>query len=142
MQPTFVSLWLQRHDRQAQQQFGRLVTTVEPVPSLQPITPVSETEGTEALVEVPKLPPPTRVSRRAVLIGFAAGGIVVASGGLSWRLFNRRAFFTHPGHSDAAYDAARSPNGKRLASTSTNTTIQSWNPLDSSHIFIYPAPWA
>jgi len=137
MQPTFVSLWLQRHDRQAQQQFGRLVTTVEPVPSLQPITPVSETEGTEALVEVPKLPPPTRVSRRAVLIGFAAGGIVVASGGLSWWLLKRRAFFTYRGHSDAAYDVAWSPNGKRIASTSKDTTVQIWDAVDGSHVFIY-----
>jgi WD40 repeat protein len=137
MQPTFVSLWLQRHDRQAQQQFGRLVTTVEPVPSLQPITPVSETEGTEALVEVPKLPSPTRVSRRAVLIGFAAGGVVVASGGLSWWLLKRRAFFTYRGHSDAAYDVAWSPNGKRIASTSKDMTVQIWDAVDGSHVFIY-----
>src|SRR5260370_38925300 len=101
MQPTFVSLWLQRHDRQAQQQFGRLVTTVEPVPSLQPITPVSETEGTEALVEVPKLPPPTRVSRRAVLIGFAARGLLVASGDLFWVLLQNRQIFTCRRRSDA-----------------------------------------
>src|SRR6266446_4871861 len=137
MQPTFVSLWLQRHDRQAQQQFGRLVTTVEPVPSLQPITPVSETEGTEALVAVPKLPPPTRVSRRAVLIGFVAGGIVVASGGLSWWLLKRRAFFTYRGHSDAAYDVAWSPNGKRIASCSKDKTVQVWDAADGGHLFTY-----
>jgi putative effector of murein hydrolase LrgA (UPF0299 family) len=43
MQPAHVSLWLQQHDRQAQQQYGGLITA-EKAPSRQPISPISETE--------------------------------------------------------------------------------------------------
>jgi hypothetical protein len=43
MQPTHVSLWLQQHDRQAQQQYGELVTA-EKAQSRQPISPISETD--------------------------------------------------------------------------------------------------
>ena len=43
MQPMHVSLWLQQHDRQAQQQYGGLVTA-EKAPSRQPISPISETD--------------------------------------------------------------------------------------------------
>ncbi len=46
MQPTHVSLWLQQHDRQAQQQYGELVTA-EKAQSRQPISPISETDIAE-----------------------------------------------------------------------------------------------
>ena len=46
MQPTHVSLWLQQHDRQAQQQYGGLVTA-EKAPSRQLNSPTSETDLAE-----------------------------------------------------------------------------------------------
>jgi hypothetical protein len=137
MQPTFVSLWLQRPNSLAQQHSGSLVTMAEQAPSLQPVSPISETVVTETPVETPKLPPPHKISRRAVILGLAAGGVVVASGGLSWWLLKRRASFTYYGHADATYDAAWSPNGQRIASTSKDTTVQIWDATDGSHVFIY-----
>jgi hypothetical protein len=135
MQPAHVSLWLQQHDRQGQQQYRALVTT-EIAPSMQLIGPVSETDIAETSGEMPR-PSPRKISRRAAMIGLAAGGLVVAGGGLSWWLLKRRASFTYTGHTDWVYDVTWSPDGKRLASCSKDKTVQVWDAATGSRIFTY-----
>jgi WD domain, G-beta repeat len=134
MQPAYVSLWLQKYDRQEQQRYVGL--TAEKAPSRQSINPVSETEETEKSAELPG-PPSSGISRRAVMIGLAAGGVVLAGGGLSWWLFKRRAFFTYTGHTDWVYTVAWSPDGKRLASCSKDKTVQVWDASDGGYVFTY-----
>jgi len=116
MQPAHISLWLQKHDRQAQQQFTGVVTS-EIAPSREPIGPLSETDIAETSGELPR-PSPRRISRRAVVIG-------------------RRAYLTYTGHTDWVYDVAWSPDGTRLASCSKDTTVQIWDAAADSHIFTY-----
>jgi len=135
MQPAHVSLWLQQHNRQTQQQYGGLVTA-EQAASLQPNSPLSETEVTETSEEMPR-PSPHKISRRAVIIGLAAGGVVLAGGVVAQWLLRRRPIFTYTGHSDAVYDVAWSPDGTRLASCSKDKTVQVWDAIDGSHVFTY-----
>jgi hypothetical protein len=134
MQPAHVSLWLQRHNRQPQQWYAGL--TAEQAPSRQLISPISETDLAETSEEMPR-PPSRRISRRAVILGLAASGIVVASGGFAWWLLRRRLIFTYRGHSDAVYDVAWSPDGKRIASCSKDTTVQVWDASDGGHVLTY-----
>jgi hypothetical protein len=135
MQPAHVSLWLQQHDRQGRQQYRALVTA-EIAPSRQLIGPLSETDIAETSGEMPR-PSPRKISRRAVMIGLAAGGLVVAGGGLSWWLLKRRASFTYTGHTDWVYDVAWSPDGKHIASCSKDKTVQIWDAATGSRIFTY-----
>ena len=142
MQPAHVSLWLQQHNRQTQQQYGGLVTA-EQAASLQPNSPLSETEVTETSEEMPR-PSPHKISRRAVIIGLAAGGVVLAGGVVAQWLLRRRPIFTYTGHSDAVYDVAWSPDGTRLASCSKDKTVQVWDAVggdsvaaDGGHVFTY-----
>ena len=86
------------------------------------------------------LRPPSRgISRRAVIIGLATGGIVLAGGGLVFgpSLLRHHPLFTYRGHTDAVFDAAWAPNGKRIASASSDKTVQVWEASDGSHVFIY-----
>ena len=134
MQPAHVSLWLQQHDRQGRQQYRALVTA-EIAPSQQIIGPLSETDIVETSEEMPR-PSPRKISRRAVMIGLAAGGVALA-GGLSWWLLKRRASFTYTGHTDWVYDVAWSPDGTRIASCSKDKTVQIWDAATGSRIFTY-----
>jgi hypothetical protein len=135
MQPASVSLWLQRQDRQGQQQYRGFVTG-EIAPSREPIGLISATAATETPDEIPA-PAPRRISRRALLIGLVAGGVVVAGGGLSWWLLKRRASITYTGHTDWVYDVAWSPDGTRIVSTSKDTTVQIWDATGGSHLYTY-----
>ena len=130
MQPAHVSLWLQKPYREVRQQRG-LLTTAQAT-SLQSDPSTGETEVTET-------PEPARrkISRRALIIGLAAGGVVLAGGGLSWWLLKRRASFTYTGHTDWVYDVAWSPDGTRLASCSKDKTVQIWDATTGGHIFTY-----
>ncbi len=121
MQPAHISLWLQKHDRQAQQQFTGVVTSTI-APSREPIGPLSETDIAETSGEMP-VPSPRKISRRAVMIG--------------WWLLKRRAYLIYTGHTDWVYDVAWSPDGTRLASCSKDTTVQIWDATAGSRIFTY-----
>lgn len=84
-------------------------------------------------------PPSTRISRRAVIIGLATGGIILAGGGLVFgpSLLRHHALFTYRGHTDTVFAMAWAPDGKQIASASGDKTVQVWNAADGSHIFTY-----
>src|SRR5947209_2296544 len=45
--------------------------------------------------------------------------------------------FTYQGHSDYVSAVAWSPDGKRIASASGDHTVQVWNAVDGSHVYVY-----
>jgi hypothetical protein len=55
--------------------------------------------------EMPR-PPSRGISRRAVIIGLATGGIVLAGGGLGQWLRRPHPIFTYTGHTSSVFDAA------------------------------------
>ena len=135
MQPASVSLWLQKRDRQGQLHYRKSVAD-ETAPSREAVDLISETEGADKPAEPPR-PSLRKIPRRPVLIGLAAGGVVLAGGGLSWWLLRRRATFTYTGHTDWVYDVAWSPDGIRIASTSKDRTVQIWDASDGNRIFTF-----
>jgi WD40 repeat protein len=96
---------------------------------------------------------PRKVSRRAVALGLA--GIVVASvvgGGIVWLEHSQSsqqvsttgmdtdktpALFTYRGHSGYVWSAAWSPDGKRIATASSDKTVQVWDAANGGHPYIY-----
>ncbi len=135
MQPAHVSLWLQQHNHQAQQQYGGLVIA-EKAASFQPNSPLGETEVMETPEEMPR-PSPHKISRRAVILGLAAGGVVLAGSAVAQWLLKHRPIFTYTGHTDWVYDAVWSPDGTRIASSSKDKTVQVWDASDGGHVFTY-----
>jgi hypothetical protein len=133
--PPETSTWFAQKEVPTQQQFTGVIPA-EIAPSREPLGPLSETERAETSGEMP-VPSPRKISRRAVMIGLAAGGLVVAGGGLSWWLLRRRAYLTYTGHTDWVYDVAWSPDGTRLASCSKDTTVQIWDATAGNRIFTY-----
>ncbi len=51
--------------------------------------------------------------------------------------FNPPAHFTYTGHSDAVSGVAWSPDGKRIASASSDGTVQVWNAANGSALSTY-----
>jgi len=135
MQPTHVSLWLQQHNSQARKP-SRWLVMAEKAPSQQPLSAKSATESAET-TEKMSGSPSRGISRRAAMIGLAAGGIVLAGGDLSWWLLWRHPIFTYRGHSREVNTVAWSPDGRRIASCSNDQTVQVWDATDGSHIFTY-----
>jgi hypothetical protein len=131
MQPAYTSLWLKKPDSEAQLRIGRLPAAVQATPAL-PTSPTTET----AVAERPE-PPPRKISRRALIIGLAAGGVVLAGGGLSWWLLKSRAYFTYRGHTDWVDGVAWSPDSTRIASASSDKTAQVWDAANGGHVFVY-----
>lgn len=92
---------------------------------------------------------PRKVSRRTVALGIA--GIVVASaagGGLAWfehthksqrtpSMVNGTPLYTYQGHSAQVWSAVWSPDSKRVASASSDKTVQVWNAMDGSNPYTY-----
>ena len=135
MQPVSVSLWLQRHERQGPQQDAGS-GAAEKAPSRQPISSLRETDRAERAEEM-STPASHRISRRAVLLGLAAGGVVGAGGVLAQWLLRRRPIFTYFGHTDWVYGVVWSPDGTRIASCSKDKTVQVWDVIDGRHVFTY-----
>jgi serine/threonine protein kinase len=80
------------------------------------------------------------ISRRQVLAGLAA--LAAAGGGLTWWVVAQKSpegtlLYTYRGHSNTVTAVAWSPDGSRIASGSSDNTVQVWNATDSSNPYTY-----
>ncbi|MFL5588616.1 MAG: WD40 repeat domain-containing serine/threonine protein kinase [Ktedonobacteraceae bacterium] len=112
---------------------------------------------TPALDKLPATPlpprsPRRRVSRRTALVGLAGLAIASAVGG-GIALLTRgqvspgilaphsngegATLYTFLGHSDQVWSVAWSPDGKRIASASSDETAQVWDATDGNHLNVY-----
>src|SRR5581483_9483670 len=91
--------------------------------------------------QIPSLPNKKRnISRRAIIIGGLAA-LPVAAGGL-WMMLSQlpqegKIAYTYHGHSGAVNIVVWSPDGTRIASSSTDYTVQVWNATNGSPLFTY-----
>ncbi len=136
--------------------------TPPPVPG--PLHAIASTPWLHTPTEAPAISPspqPTalplrRISRRTILVGLA-GAAVAGGGGITWWVFatsprppstshqsstSRPLATSHPlytcrGHFDAVNAVAWSPDGTRIASASSDNTVQVWNAADGSHLYTY-----
>ncbi len=87
--------------------------------------------------------PPTRrrgISRRQVLVSLAT--LAVAGGGLTWWVVSQNPtqgtlYYTYRGHTDIVHAVAWSPEGDRIASGSSDNTVQVWNAADGRQAYTY-----
>jgi len=79
-----------------------------------------------------------------VLVGLAA--FVVAGGGVIWWRVSQNTppvsqrsptVYTYKGHIWPVFAVAWSPNGQRIASASSDNTVQVWNAADGGHVYTY-----
>ena len=108
-----------------------------------------EAASAHSKVQVPRL---TRhPSRRTVIVGLA--GLVLVGSGITWfakpqnnsntkvatatPLPQGTTLYVYRGHSDQVYAVAWSPNGKRIASASRDTTAQVWDATNGGHVYTY-----
>jgi WD40 repeat protein/serine/threonine protein kinase len=83
-----------------------------------------------------------QLTRRRVLIGLVATGVVAAGGGIIWFATSLKPaigtlLYTYRGHSNTVYAVAWSPDGKRIASGSGDNTVQVWDAVDGENVAIY-----
>ncbi len=128
--------------------------TVSQGPTLavrQPPLPVVPSYEVVTGKPAPKAP---HISRRAVLIGVAGAVVAIAALGTSIFLTTHQQsplttptprattvplhhLFTYRGHSAAVAQIAWSPDGQRIASSSSDKTVQVWSPNEVSNMFTY-----
>jgi WD40 repeat protein len=91
------------------------------------------------------------LSRRRALLGLGGAlAVAGAGGGIAWLIGSRRSensspaspgeaalLYTYRGHSSLVWSAAWSPDGKRIASASSDKTVQVWNAADGTLLYTY-----
>src|SRR5204862_42392 len=89
-------------------------------------------------ISPPKTPAKGGISRRTLLVGLA-GIVVVAGGDITWWILTSHSssLYTYRGHSDTVDAVAWSPDGRRIASGSSDGTAQVWNAADWCHVYTY-----
>jgi eukaryotic-like serine/threonine-protein kinase len=97
---------------------------------------------------LPEITQPKRISRRSVVIGLAGlAAVAIAGGGIALVThmqtpsnplqYQAMPLFTYPGHTDWVWSVAWSPDGKRIASASADTTAQVWDATNGDHPDVY-----
>jgi WD40 repeat protein/tRNA A-37 threonylcarbamoyl transferase component Bud32 len=122
--------------------------------------PTTGSPSPSHLFHVPEAPhsqqpiPKRTSSRRAVIA--ALGGLTLVSGGIIWLTALRgpipgsvpattatplplgTTLYIYHGHADQVFAVAWSPDGKRIASGSRDTTVQVWDVANGGHVYTYP----
>jgi WD40 repeat protein/tRNA A-37 threonylcarbamoyl transferase component Bud32 len=130
-------------------------------PTHTPVPPPSENSlGETPALEQPVATPrsqslPKRgASRRAVMLGLVGAAITgVVAGAIAWLIHahesqgtgtpptspieGSNSLFTYRGHSDWVWSVAWSPTGNRVASASSDKTVQVWDAADGAHLYTY-----
>src|SRR2546425_231490 len=119
-----------------------------PDQSLQPVSPPSLSRPESAQ---------QGISRRTIILGLGVAGLAVVGGGLTWLVSSRKfplpsvpgltptptpiplgtLLYTYQGHSGLVAAMAWSPDGRRIASGSFDSTVQVWDAADGAHVFTY-----
>ena len=90
----------------------------------------------------------SKLTRRSIIAGLAGSGVLVAGVtglGVWWFQRSRSTLlpgdnatvYIYHGHHDSVNSLCWSPDGKRIASASSDRTIQIWNALNGSNLFTY-----
>ena len=113
-----------------------VVSLPSPPESLRPADARSVARSAQSVVS-----PTRRTSRRAVLVGLGLAGLAVA-GGATWLVLSRKppvgtTLYTYGGHSGVVATVAWSPDGKRIASGSTDGTVQVWDASNGGNAYAY-----
>jgi WD40 repeat protein len=116
-----------------------------------PPSPNETTPQIDSLTSPPPSQVPQRgISRRSVLLGLV-GIVAVGAAGTGIVLFEHMAtlqpstlssvsmatLFVYRGHTDRVWSAAWSPNNKRIASASSDKTVQVWDAANGGNAYIY-----
>ncbi len=114
-----------------------VVSLPSPPESLRPADVRSVTRPAQSVVS-----PTRRTSRRAVLVGLGLAGLAVAGGGATWLVLSRKppvgtTLYTYGGHSGVVATVAWSPDGQRIASGSTDGTVQVWDASNGGNAYAY-----
>jgi eukaryotic-like serine/threonine-protein kinase len=140
-----------------------ILPTIAAMPSYSPALSLHTTIEHTASHE--SEPSKARIPRRAVIVGLAGlAGVSVVGGSLSWLALSLRPqtsspslyntsparspsysppiprgtiISTYHGHSDLVTSVAWSPDSKRIASASSDKTVQVWNATNGKHILTY-----
>ncbi len=136
-------------------------------PAVQPLSPITDptVASSDAAQTRPQPPTSTRpalrnrpalrsqLTRRRVLIGLAAIGVIAVGGGITWFATSSKLaphmmstptplpigtlLYAYKGYSGSVDTVAWSPDGKHIAAGSADKTVQVWDAVDGGYVVTY-----